>query len=68
MLESLTIALGVLFLFHVTLYYTNTDLMQWMRIDPIQYLFPQENETTESTELIELKEQLEKKINEYKNA
>ena len=67
MLESLTIALGVLFLFHVTLYYTNTDLMQWMRIDPVQYLFPQEKET-ESTELVELKEQLEKKINEYKNA
>lgn len=65
MLESLTIALGVIFLFHVTLYYTNTDLMQWMRIDPVQYLFPQENE---STELVELKEQLEKKINEYKNA
>ena len=61
------IALGVLFLFHVTLYYTNTDLMQWMRIDPVQYLFPQEKET-ESTELVELKEQLEKKINEYKNA
>jgi hypothetical protein len=67
MLESLTIALGVLFLFHVTLYYTNTDLMQWMRIDPVQYLFPQEKEP-ESTELVELKEQLEKKINEYKNA
>jgi hypothetical protein len=65
MLESLAIALGVLFLFHVTLYYTNTDLMQWMRIDPVQYLFPQENE---STELTDLKEQLEKKINEYKNA
>ncbi len=67
MLESLAIALGVLFLFHVTLYYTNTDLMQWMRIDPVQYLFPQEKET-ETTELTELKEQLEKKINEYKNA
>lgn len=66
MLESLAIALGVLFLFHVTLYYTNTDLMQWMRIDPVQYLFPQE--TTEFVELVELKEQLEKKINEYKNA
>ena len=63
MLESLTIALGVLFLFHVTLYYTNTDLMQWMRTDPVQYLFPEE-----TTELVELKEQLEKKINEYKNA
>ena len=63
MLESLTIALGILFLFHVTLYYTNTDLMQWMRTDPVQYLFPEE-----PTELIELKEQLEKKINEYKNA
>jgi hypothetical protein len=67
MLESLAIALGVLFLFHVTLYYTNTDLMQWMRIDPVQYLFPQEKEN-ESTELTVLKEQLEKKINEYKNA
>jgi len=64
MLESLTIALGVLFLFHVTLYYTNTDLMQWMRTDPVNYLFPE----NESTELTELKEQLEKKINEYKNA
>ena len=63
MLESLAIALGVLFLFHVTLYYTNTDLMQWMRTDPVQYLFPEE-----TTELVELKEQLEKKINEYKNA
>lgn len=63
MLESLAIALGVLFLFHVTLYYTNTDLMQWMRTDPVQYLFPEE-----PTELVELKEQLEKKINEYKNA
>ena len=39
--------------------------MQWMRIDPVQYLFPEENEPTE---LVELKEQLEKKINEYKNA
>lgn len=63
MLESLAIALGLLFLFHVTLYYTNTDLMQWMRTDPVQYLFPEE-----TTELVELKEQLEKKINEYKNA
>lgn len=63
MLESLAIALGVLFLFHVTLYYTNTDLMQWMRTDPVQYLFPEE-----TTELVELKEQLEKKINEYKHA
>ena len=63
MLESLAIALGILFLFHVTLYYTNTDLMQWMRTDPVQYLFPEE-----TTELVELKEQLEKKINEYKNA
>ena len=63
MLQEISITLCVIFLFHVTLYYTNTDLMQWMKIDPSHYLFPDE-----PNELLELKEQLEKKINEYKHA
>ncbi len=40
--------------------------MQWMKIDPVQYLFP--DKPNELSELSELKEQLEKKINEYKHA
>ena len=63
MLEEMSMTVGILLLFHVTLYYTNTDLMQWMKVDPVHYLFPEE-----SGELNELKEQLEKKINEYKHA
>ena len=39
--------------------------MKWMKTDPVHYLFPNEKE---SNELSELKEQLEKKINEYKQA
>jgi len=62
MLEEISMTVGILLLFHVTLYYTNTDLMQWIKADPVNYLFPEESE------LNELKEQLEKKINEYKHA
>ena len=62
MLEEISMTVGILLLFHVTLYYTNTDLMQWIKVDPVNYLFPEESE------LNELKEQLEKKINEYKHA
>jgi hypothetical protein len=40
--------------------------MQWIKIDPVHYLFP--DKTSEFDELSELKEQLEKKINEYKHA
>jgi len=36
-----------------------------MNADPVHYLFPETNETNE---LNELKDQLEKKINEYKHA
>ena len=63
MIQEIAITIGLLFLFHVTLYYTNTDLMKWIQADPSHYLFPEE-----SNELKELKEQLEKKINEYKHA
>jgi hypothetical protein len=38
--------------------------MKFIQADPVHYLFP-ENETNE---LNELKDQLEKKINEYKHA
>lgn len=62
MLEEISMTVGILVLFHMTLYYTNTDLMQWIKLDPVHYLFPEESE------LNELKEQLEKKINEYKHA
>jgi hypothetical protein len=42
--------------------------MKWMKTDPVHYLFPKEKESNELKELSELKEQLEKKINEYKQA
>ena len=64
MLKELTLTVGILLLFHMTVYYTNTDLMPWMKTGPLHYFFPEED----GTELDELKEQLEKKINEYKNA
>ena len=64
MLKELTLTVGILLLFHMTVYYTNTDLMPWMKMGPLHYFFPEED----GTELDELKEQLEKKINEYKNA
>lgn len=64
MLKEISLTIGFLLLFHVTLYYTNTDLMKFIQADPVHYLFP-ENETNE---LNELKDQLEKKINEYKHA
>ncbi len=38
--------------------------MKFIKTNPVQYLFPDE----ETNELSELKEQLEKKINEYKHA
>jgi len=68
MLRTICISIGILLLFHFTLYYTNTDLMKWMKTDPVHYLFPKEKESNELKELSELKEQLEKKINEYKQA
>jgi hypothetical protein len=64
MLEELVLTVGILLLFHVMIYYTNTDLMPWMKKGPLHYFFPEED----VSELDELKEQLEKKINEYKNA
>jgi predicted nucleic acid-binding protein len=64
MLEELVLTVGILLLFHVTIYYTNTDLMPWIKKGPLHYFFPEED----VSELDELKEQLEKKINEYKNA
>lgn len=64
MLEELVLTVCILLLFHMTIYYTNTDLMPWMKKEPLHYFFPEEDDT----ELDELKEQLEKKINEYKNA
>ena len=64
MLEELVLTICILLLFHVTIYYTNTDLMPWMKKGPLHYFFPEED----VSELDELKEQLEKKINEYKNA
>ena len=66
MLQEISITVCILLLFHFIVYYTNTDLMQWMKIDPVHYLFP--DKTSEFDELSELKEQLEKKINEYKHA
>ena len=63
MLKEISLTIGFLLLFHVTLYYTNTDLMKFIQADPVHYLFP-----NETNELNELKDQLEKKINEYKHA
>jgi hypothetical protein len=69
MLQAISLTIGVLVLFHMTLYYTNTDLMVWFKTDPVHYLFPPEAGTPDTdVELIALREQLEKKINEYKHA
>jgi hypothetical protein len=43
--------------------------MVWFKTDPVHYLFPPEAGTPDTdVELIALREQLEKKINEYKHA
>jgi len=68
MLQAISLTIGVLVLFHMTLYYTNTDLMVWFKTDPVHYLFPPESDNSTDVELIALREQLEKKINEYKHA
>ena len=69
MLQAISLTIGVLVLFHMTLYYTNTDLMVWFKANPVHYLFPQESENSGTdVELTTLREELEKKINEYKHA